>query len=107
MRSKGAFWLIGIMLCLAQMAQAEPSGGKVDIISLRPYAGSVIYIKVSSATLCNTEMFTMDTSQVNGKEMYAAALAAVTTGKKVSLEVANATGCAGWGTKLQSIYLYP
>jgi hypothetical protein len=37
--------------------------------------------------------------------MYAAALTALTTGKRVILEVSNATGCTGWGTKLQSLYV--
>lgn len=104
---KEKFWLVIALLCSAHTVYAEPSGGKVDIVSLRPYAGSVIYIQVSSSSLCNTDTFTIDTSQLNGKEIYAAVLAAVTAGKKVSLEAANATGCAGWGTKLQSVYIYP
>lgn len=104
-------FLFGVLLLgitsLFQAAHAEPSGGKVDIISLRPYAGSVVYVLVSSSALCDTDTFAIDTSGVNGKEMYAAALTAVAAGKKISLEVSNATGCKGWGTRLQSIYLYP
>ncbi|HET7332009.1 hypothetical protein [Dyella sp.] len=38
------------------------------------------------------------------KEIYAAALSAMVAGKSVQLEVVG-TGCGGWGTTLQSIYI--
>lgn len=94
-----------VTLSASLLANAEPSGNLVKIMSLRPYAGGLIYMHVSSADLCGTDVFTIDSSQANGKEIYAAALAALTTGKQVRLEVSNATGCAGWGTRLQSIYI--
>lgn len=50
-------------------------------------------------------MFNFTGSEVNGKEMCAAALAALISGKQVQLEVSNATGCTGFGSRLQSIYI--
>jgi hypothetical protein len=48
-----------------------------------------------------------DLNAGGGQAAYAAALAAMVAGKHVSLEVLNVTGCAGWGTQLQSIWVYP
>ncbi len=86
---------------------AEPTGVPVNILSLRPYTSSnpVAYIEVSASTLCNTNGFKINLSEPGGKEMYATALTAAASGKQVKLEVSNATGCQGWGTVLQSIYL--
>ena len=102
--------IIVIVLLLAlwipSAVQAEPTGGRVSILSLRPYSGGWIYVQVSSDALCSTNVFTFSVSEVNGKEMYAAALTALTNGKEVQLEVSNATGCTGFASRLQSIYLY-
>lgn len=95
-----------VALCASGVVQAEPTGGKVSILSLRPYSGGLIYLEVSSGELCGTSVFAFSGSEVNAKEMYAAALTALVSGNQVQLEVSNATGCTGWGTRLQSIYLY-
>ncbi len=92
--------------CVSGAVQAAPIGGRVTIVNVRPYSGGSIYVHVSSAELCGTEVFSFTSGEVNGKEMYAAVLTALTTGKQVQLEVSAATGCTGWGTRLQSIYLY-
>jgi len=41
---------------------------------------------------------------VGSKEVYAAAVAALVADKSVRVEAVN-TGCAGWGTKIQSIII--
>jgi hypothetical protein len=66
----------------------------------------LIYIGVSSSDFCGTTVFSFSSSEPNGKEMYAAVLTALASGKQVQLEASTATGCTGWGTRLQSIYLY-
>lgn len=87
---------------------AEPVSSKaVGVVMVRPYLGGVVYLQVSDNTFCGTDTFTIDTTQQNGKETYAAVLVAVTTGKKLGLEALNSTGCNGWGTRLQSVFLYP
>jgi hypothetical protein len=92
-----------VALCVPTAIKAEPTGGRVTIVSMRPYSGGLIYLQVSSNDLCGTEIFSFTESEVNGKEMYAVALTALVTGKQVQLE---ARGCSGWGTRLQSIYIY-
>jgi len=95
-----------VALCVPRAAQAGPVGPRVSILSIRPYSGGSIYIGVSSHELCGTEVFSFTSVEINGKEMYAAAMTALVSGKQVQLEVSAATGCTGWGTKLQSIFLY-
>lgn len=101
--------LMLLTLFLTATLHAMPMGAsRVNVIELRPYAGSpVAYLRVSSAELCGTDAFTIPLTDVGGKEMYAAALAALMSGKQIGLEVSNATGCTGWGTRLQSIFIYP
>ena len=104
----GFLWalLLG-SLALSGQAQAEPTSDKLSIVSLRPYGGGIAYVQVSSDTFCTTDTFTIDLTQPSGKEMYAAVLAALTGGKKIRIEASNATGCNGWATRLQSVFLYP
>lgn len=107
MRAKLTVCMLFVLAYCIDAALAEPTSARVVILDLRPYAGSeVTYVHVNSTALCNTDVFIIDTSQANGKQMYAAALTAVASGKEVALEVANATGCTGWATKLQSIYIF-
>ncbi|WP_043090301.1 MULTISPECIES: hypothetical protein [unclassified Xanthomonas] len=108
MKQTRAPWSVVLLfLGAAALAQAEPTSDLVSVVSLRPYIGdSMVYIEVDSDALCGTLTFTIDTSQPNGKEVYAAAMTALTTGKKVRLEVPTSIGCKGWGSKLQSIYIY-
>jgi restriction endonuclease Mrr len=100
------FIVLLMALCAPSVVQAEPTGGRVSILSVRPYSGGLIYVQVSSTAFCDTSVFAFTNSEVNGKEMYAAALTALVSGKEVQLEASTATGCTGWGTRLQSIYLY-
>lgn len=85
---------------------AEPTSAPLTLKMLRPYAGGPnVYVYVGETTFCGADTFVIDTSMPNGKELYAAALTAYAMGKRVRLEVPTATGCSGWGTKVQSIPL--
>jgi len=110
-RKAAACSLLSVLLlagiALPGRAQAEPTSDKLSIVSLRPYGGGIAYVQVSSDTFCTTDTFTIDLTQPSGKEMYAAVLAALTGGKKIRIEASNATGCNGWATRLQSVFLYP
>lgn len=92
------------------ICRAEPTSGAVHIISLRPYAnangttGGQVYVRVDSAAFCSTDTFMINLGFGGAKEIYAAALSAMVAGKSVQLEVVG-TGCGGWGTTLQSIYI--
>lgn len=99
--------LIAILfLAGAGIAAAEPSSPRVKLIEVRPYiANNDVYIRTNVDAICGTSIFRIVTSQPNGKEAYAAALTAITSGKSVVVEVSNSTGCTGFGTVLQSIYI--
>jgi hypothetical protein len=94
------------LVCVPMVGLSGEMSGKVSVISLRPY-GAQAYVQVSPGGLCGTDVFTIKLEEAGGKEMYALALSAVASGKKVELEVSNTTGCAGWGTRLQSMFIYP
>jgi hypothetical protein len=91
----------------AEVAKAEPSTGWVYVTLVRPYSNTdlKVYVEINSSAVCNTSVFAIKVNDPNGKEMYAAALAAFIAQKKVILEASNSTGCTGWGTLLQSLYI--
>jgi hypothetical protein len=96
-----------------QLSLAEPTSPPTTIVSLRPYVGtSTVFVQVADRlSLCNTEVYTLDTSKPNGKNAYAAALSALVANKRVQLELTNAANpCttpwgANWGAELQSIFV--
>ena len=97
-----------LLLVLVSVAHAEPTGDPITITVLRAYTSAsdpAVFLEVSSNALCGTSAFAISLNIPGGKEMYAAALTAFVTKQKVRLEIANATGCQGWGTRLQSIFL--
>lgn len=77
----------------------------VMISSLRAYLDGSIFVTVQSPIICNTTVFKIDASFPGAKEMYSAAMSAMIAGKTVKLEIYTDTGCEGWGTKLQSLYV--
>ncbi|MBB6253393.1 hypothetical protein [Nitrospirillum iridis] len=94
---------------LAQKSLAEPSGAKASVISVRSYdSGQYSYaiIEVNNTTLCNTDHFVIPLDSPGGVGMLSAAITALSAQKQVVLEVSNVTGCNGWGSRLQSLYLF-
>lgn len=100
-----------LMLGLMVKASAEPTGEPVSILSIRAYQGGAlgtefkgaVYIRVNSATLCNTDTFRIELKYEGSKEIYAAALAAQLAGKKVRIEV-KPVACT-WGHEIQSLFV--
>lgn len=107
MGSKMRFGIVAAALLITFAAQAEPTGPRVNVIELRPYAGGNAYLRVSSSEFCGTEVFAIALNEPGGKEIFATALTALTTGKKIAVEIPSGTGCTGWGTRVQSIYIFP
>ncbi|MEA1649911.1 hypothetical protein UAJ10_12915 [Nitrospirillum sp. BR 11164] len=99
--------MLAMGICAAQPAGAEPTSGVVHITSVRVYANgtnSAAFVAVDSTTFCSTDTFAINLGDTySGPSLLSAALSAQAQGKRVTLEAANGTGCAGWGTKLQSI----
>lgn len=99
-------WAAFVFCLCASVVHGGETGPRVKITQLRPYMGSgQVFVHVNSSQLCGTSVFKIVLSDPAGKEAYAAALTAIATGKNVALEVSNVTGCTGWGTQLQSIWL--
>jgi hypothetical protein len=104
---KKYLWIMFLFLTTA--VNAEPTTDWVKITQLRPYnmpTAAVVYMSVDKTSVCDTNTYVIDLSWVGGKEIYAMALAAVTSGKPVKVEVVN-IGCAtpNWTTKVQSLYM--
>jgi hypothetical protein len=90
-------YLIGFLAALAATtASAEPTGEPVTVTGLRPYSGgAAVYMDVAPASLCSTSTYKIDLSASSGKEMYAAALSALITGRKIRVEIPTNAGCTG------------
>lgn len=89
-------------------AFADPTTAPVSILFIRPYNNSATagaaYIQVDQTSVCDTNVYRVNFALNNSKEVYAAALAAFLANRKVKIEVVN-TGCTGWGTDIQSIFV--
>ncbi|MCU7843181.1 MAG: hypothetical protein KZQ93_05010 [Candidatus Thiodiazotropha sp. (ex Monitilora ramsayi)] len=77
----------------------------VYVTQVRPYLDGSVFVHVDSTAFCDTAVFKISHDVVGRKEMYSAVLSALMASKKVILEAFTTTGCNGWGTELQSIYL--
>ena len=105
---------LSCILCLfvsaIAAARAEPTTVPVSIVEVRPYniegttAGSAVFVAVDQVSACETNTYKIDMRFAGSKEVYVAVLSAFLTGKKVRIEVVN-SGCTGWGSTIQSIYV--
>lgn len=109
-RTIGALGLLAATVVPVLIADAEPhSSTPVQILAVRVGTGAntEVYITVASATVCNSQSFDfpLDTG---GQGMLSVAMTALSTGRSVTVEASNATGCtpeAGAGPALQSLTL--
>lgn len=74
---------------------------------LRPYSSGDIYVVVSNSSLCGTDVFRIAYNLEGREQMYSAVLSALMSQNDIRIEVSNSTGCIGWGTTVESIYIYP
>jgi hypothetical protein len=92
----------------SEAALAEPTTIPVKILEVRPYnvqgAPGAVYVRIDQVSLCNTDTYKIDLSWNGSKEVLATALSALVTDKPVKVEVAN-TGCVGFATPIQSLYI--
>jgi hypothetical protein len=103
---------LSLLVCLNVAFMPSAFAGEVStavkVSKLRAYSNSaaVGIVEFETPVVCNTTAFRIDLIAPGGKEMYATLLTALTTGKKVQVEVSNGTGCTGWGTYLQSVFMW-
>jgi len=99
--------VLTLVFILAILVMAAPVSAATSTINyLRAYNNGSIYIVLDSIIACNTTVFVIDASHAGSDEMYSAALSALMGNKKISVEPLVSTGCTGWGTKVQSLYLH-
>ena len=94
--------------------QAEPHSDPVQILAVRPYylGGSnteFAYIATTASSVCSgAGHFVLALNTPAGEAMLSIALTALSTGRSVTLEISNSTGCnvvASGGPQLASLTL--
>lgn len=101
---------VGLVL-FGGTASAEPTYGPFTVRYLRPYndGGGRVYFAVTPVnagdSVCGQTELSLFVNTPDGKAAYAALLAALLSGKQVLIEAPN-SGCAGWGTTVQSVYIF-
>ncbi|MGR4866943.1 hypothetical protein [Caulobacter sp. LARHSG274] len=95
-------------LSMVSTARAEPSSPPVLVNQVRVFengATPFALVETAAPTVCGVATFTIDLTSAAGPAMLSIAISAFTAREHVVLEVSNSTGCAGYGTRLQSITL--
>jgi hypothetical protein len=95
-------------LSMVGNTNAEPSSPPVLVNQVRVFDNGTTpfaLVKTAAPTVCGVATFTIDLTSPAGPAMLSIATTAFTTRDHVVLEVNNSTGCAGYGTRLQSITL--
>jgi len=101
------------MVCAAVLsavpASADPRSVLVDITRLRPYTSGTFFVSVSSAQLTTgascTTVYAVKKDDPGAKNVIASILTAFALGSKVQIETPTATGCSGFGTPIQSVFI--
>ncbi len=99
------------IVVLATMIVPTPSSAtpvstaSAKIIMLRPYLNGSVYVHLDANILCGTSVFVIAADNDGKDVMYSAVLAAFMAGKRIQVEALTTTGCNGWGTSLQSLYV--
>jgi hypothetical protein len=95
-----------ILMLLSFSATAEPTSPPVKLSLIRAYSNGDIFISTTTSTFCNTDTFKIPATYASRKELVAILLTARALDSFIQIEVSDQTRCAGWGTNVQSIYLY-
>lgn len=112
MNKNSALILVLIALLSATFTvSAEPRTKYTDISSMRPYTNGDYFITLASnqfsnGTVC-TNTYKVQSSAAGAKAVIASLLTAYASGQKIQIEVPTATGCQGFGTPIQSVFMFP
>jgi len=85
-------------------AIAEPTSVAVSITNIRSYSTGDAYVTFTP-NFCSTDTVKLEAGITGNKPMYALLLTAISLSQKVYLEAKNTTGCVGWGTTLESVFM--
>ena len=94
--------------------QADPHSSPVQVLSVRPYylgsgTSEYAYMTTTASSLCSgATYFTIALNSTAGQAIVSTALTALSSGRSVTVEVSNSTGCAAvanGGPQIQSLTL--
>ncbi|RBP51488.1 hypothetical protein [Arenicella xantha] len=90
-------------------ASAEPRSVAVDITKMRPYASGNYFVTVSSDEMNDssncTLVYKVQSDAAGAKSVIASLLTAYALEKPIEIEIPTSTGCEGFGTPIQSVFL--
>ena len=87
------------------LGHAVPTSSNLYVDYIRVYSNGTVYIGVTTADFCSTSVFSIPSTTIAKKEFLASLLSAQAANKPVWLEAVNSTGCTGWGTAIESVWL--
>lgn len=99
--------LVGSMM--AANAVAAPNTEPAKIKLLRPYANGTMFVQMNTTTLTDggtcSSVYRVQNDQPGAKAVIATLLTAYALESDVEIELPTSTGCTGFGTPIQSVYL--
>jgi len=80
----------------------------LTIVNLRAYTQGTYFVQVNSSIMvdgssCST-VYKVNPDMAGGSNVIATLLTAFASGKNIIVEIPS-TGCTGWGTLIQSLYI--
>lgn len=88
---------------------AAPNTESAEIRLLRPYSNGTMFVQLTTdqlddGTTCSS-VYSVRSELDGAKNVIATLLTAYALGETVEIEVPTSTGCQGFGTPIQSVYL--
>jgi hypothetical protein len=100
---------IVVFTFVSYAAQAEPRTAEATIVWMRPYTTGDYFVNISSSRLTTgatcTTVYRVKADDPGAKGVIATLLTAYSLGAPLQLEVPTNTGCEGYGTPIQSVFL--
>ena len=101
--------LVLIACMISANSMAEPRTAEVSITAMRPYTTGDYFVTVSSSAMATgpacTTVYKVQASDPGAKSVIASLLTVYALGGTLQIEVPTATGCEGFGTPIQSVFL--
>ena len=102
---------VSAILLLSAAVSAEPRTVSTTITKLRPYTDGSYFVTLGSnalnnATTCTT-VYLVQSGDAGANAVIASLLTAFALGSNIQIELPTATGCEGFATPIQSVFITP
>jgi len=87
---------------------AEPRTVVTTISKMRPYSSGAYFVTLASNQLTTgtcTTVYQVKADAAGAKSVIASLLTAYALGESIQIEIPTATGCEGFGTPIQSVFM--